>query len=185
MNDFLKNPLSLFDLSGKTALITGASGAFGALAAKTFAGAGANVVLAASKADELKKVAAECERLGGKTEIPQAQQEKTFPVGASWSLVQLNGKPVYDRRATLLVDQNLRGTGFGGCNTFSAAAYPLRQQSFAVGPIAVTKRSCDKGALDFERAYLMALRTANKWDLVNGRLLLKGSAGELLLSRSL
>jgi NAD(P)-dependent dehydrogenase (short-subunit alcohol dehydrogenase family) len=68
-NDFLKNPLSLFDIRGKTAIITGASGAFGALAAKTFAGAGANVVLAASKADELKKVAAECERLGGKTEI--------------------------------------------------------------------------------------------------------------------
>ena len=69
MSDFLKNPLSLFDIKGKTAIITGASGAFGALAAKTFAGAGANVVLAASKADELKKVAAECERLGGKAEI--------------------------------------------------------------------------------------------------------------------
>ena len=68
-NDFLKNPLSLFDIRGKTAIITGASGAFGALAAKTFAGAGANVVLAAGKADELKKVAAECEKLGGKTEI--------------------------------------------------------------------------------------------------------------------
>jgi NAD(P)-dependent dehydrogenase (short-subunit alcohol dehydrogenase family) len=69
MSDFLKNPLSLFDIKGKTAVITGASGAFGALAAKTFAGAGANVVLAASKADELKKVAAECEKLGGKTEV--------------------------------------------------------------------------------------------------------------------
>ncbi|HET8544130.1 MAG TPA: SDR family NAD(P)-dependent oxidoreductase, partial [Pseudolabrys sp.] len=69
MSDFLKNPLSLFDIKGKTAIITGASGAFGALAAKTFAGAGANVVLAASKADELRKVAAECEKLGSKTEI--------------------------------------------------------------------------------------------------------------------
>ena len=66
---FLKNPLGLFDIKGKTAIITGASGAFGALAAKTFAGAGANVVLAASKLDELKKVAAECEKLGGKSEI--------------------------------------------------------------------------------------------------------------------
>ncbi|CAM5220730.1 hypothetical protein ARD30_10805 [Bosea thiooxidans] len=122
---------------------------------------------------------------GGNTQIPEAQQEKTFPLGASWSVVQLNGKPVYDRRATLLVDKNLRGTGFGGCNTFSASAYPLRQQGFAVGPIAVTKRTCDKGALEFERAFLMALRTASKWDLVNGRLLLKGSAGELTLSRSL
>lgn len=66
---FLKNPLSLFDIKCKTAIVTGASGAFGALSAKTLAGAGANVVLAASKVDELKKVAAECEALGGKTEI--------------------------------------------------------------------------------------------------------------------
>src|SRR6201993_1351245 len=68
-DDFLKNPLSLFDIRGKTAIIAGASGAFGALAAKTLAGAGANVVLAASKADELKKVAAECEKLGSKAEV--------------------------------------------------------------------------------------------------------------------
>ena len=66
---FLKNPLALFDVKGKTAIVTGASGAFGALAAKTLAGAGAQVVLAGSKQDELKKVAAECEALGGKTEI--------------------------------------------------------------------------------------------------------------------
>jgi NAD(P)-dependent dehydrogenase (short-subunit alcohol dehydrogenase family) len=66
--DFLKNPLSLFDVRGKTAIITGASGAFGALAAKVLAGAGANVVLSAGSADVLKKVASECEALGGKVE---------------------------------------------------------------------------------------------------------------------
>src|SRR3954454_4267667 len=66
--DFLKNPLSLFDIRGKTAIVTGASGAFGALASKVLAGAGANVVLAAGNAAELKKVADECEKLGGKTE---------------------------------------------------------------------------------------------------------------------
>ena len=32
--DYLKNPLSLFDVKGKTAIITGATGAFGALAAQ-------------------------------------------------------------------------------------------------------------------------------------------------------
>jgi NAD(P)-dependent dehydrogenase (short-subunit alcohol dehydrogenase family) len=69
-DDFLKNPLSLFDIRGKAAIVTGASGAFGALAAKVLAGAGANVVLAASKVEELQKVAAECAALGGgKTEI--------------------------------------------------------------------------------------------------------------------
>ena len=67
--DFLKNPLSLFDIRGNTAIVTGATGAFGALAAKVLAAAGANVVLCASKADALQKIAAECERLGGEVEI--------------------------------------------------------------------------------------------------------------------
>lgn len=68
-DDFLKNPVSLFEVKGRVAIITGASGAFGALSAKVLAGAGANVVLAASKEDELKKVAAECEALGGKAAV--------------------------------------------------------------------------------------------------------------------
>jgi NAD(P)-dependent dehydrogenase (short-subunit alcohol dehydrogenase family) len=66
--DFLKDPLSLFSVKGKTAIVTGASGAFGAVAARTLAAAGANVAIAAGNADALKKVAAECERLGGKVE---------------------------------------------------------------------------------------------------------------------
>src|SRR5947208_13353353 len=63
--DFLKDPLSLFSVKGKTAVVTGATGAFGALAAKVLAGAGANVVICANNATGLKKVAAECEALGG------------------------------------------------------------------------------------------------------------------------
>ena len=39
--DFLRDPLALFSVKGKVAIVTGASGAFGALAAKVLAGAGA------------------------------------------------------------------------------------------------------------------------------------------------
>src|SRR5579862_3746665 len=67
--DFLKNPLALFEVKGKTAIVTGATGAFGAVAAKTLAAAGANIVLAANNAEGLKKVAAECGRLGGRAEV--------------------------------------------------------------------------------------------------------------------
>jgi NAD(P)-dependent dehydrogenase (short-subunit alcohol dehydrogenase family) len=67
--NFLKNPLSLFDVKGKTAIVTGATGAFGVIAAKTLAAAGANVVIAANNADGLKKLAAECEHLGGKVAV--------------------------------------------------------------------------------------------------------------------
>lgn len=66
MDAFLSNPMSLFDIKGKVALVTGASGAFGALAAKVLAGAGANVVLAAGKAEELAAVEADCGALGAK-----------------------------------------------------------------------------------------------------------------------
>ena len=65
-DDFEKNPLSLFDVKAKTAIITGATGAFGAVAAKTLAAAGANVVIAANNAGGLNKIAAECEELGSK-----------------------------------------------------------------------------------------------------------------------
>ena len=67
--EFLTNPASLFDVREKTAIITGATGAFGALAAKVLAGAGANVVISANGFEGLKKVAAECEKLGGKVEM--------------------------------------------------------------------------------------------------------------------
>ncbi len=58
--DWLKNPLSLFEVKGKVAVITGASGAFGALAARVLAGAGCKLVLTAGKKAELETIAREC-----------------------------------------------------------------------------------------------------------------------------
>jgi NAD(P)-dependent dehydrogenase (short-subunit alcohol dehydrogenase family) len=85
--DFLKNPLALFDVHGMTAIVTGASGAFGALAAKVLTGAGANVVLAAGNAAELQKVANACMELGGKAEIvakrPSSEANCDTIVGAA------------------------------------------------------------------------------------------------------
>ncbi len=56
----LDDPLSLFDVSGKVALITGATGAFGGVAARCLSGAGCKVVLAGGNAGALKQVAAAC-----------------------------------------------------------------------------------------------------------------------------
>ena len=56
----LDNPLSMFDVKGRVALITGASGAFGAVAAQCLAGAGCKVVLAAGNAEAMAEVAAKC-----------------------------------------------------------------------------------------------------------------------------
>jgi heat shock protein HslJ len=117
--------------------------------------------------------------------IPQPRPEKQFPLGAAWSAVSVGGKPVSGERPSLLVDDQLRAKGFGGCNTYSATAYPLNQQGLAVGPVAVTRRACDGGQMNSERAFLVALRGARKWDLVEGRLVITGVAGEIRFERAL
>lgn len=64
---FLRNPASLFDIGGKVAVVTGASGAFGALAAKILAGAGAKVALVAGNAAALAETEEACRAFGGET----------------------------------------------------------------------------------------------------------------------
>jgi len=58
--------LSIFDLRGRTALITGGSRGLGAGAARALAAAGANVVVAARSADDLRAVCAAIEADGGR-----------------------------------------------------------------------------------------------------------------------
>ncbi|GAB5457666.1 MAG: SDR family oxidoreductase [Henriciella sp.] len=55
---------NLFDLSGKSALVTGATGAFGAAAAKALASAGAHVTIAGGNAEALATLEAELTAMG-------------------------------------------------------------------------------------------------------------------------
>jgi NAD(P)-dependent dehydrogenase (short-subunit alcohol dehydrogenase family) len=68
MNPGIANPLSLFDVRGKVAIVTGASGAFGALAAEVLAAAGARLVLTAGNAEKLEDIAAKCRGLDAEVE---------------------------------------------------------------------------------------------------------------------
>jgi NAD(P)-dependent dehydrogenase (short-subunit alcohol dehydrogenase family) len=63
--DVLPTPASIFDLSGKSAVVTGATGAFGEQAARALAGAGAHVTLAAGGAEKLEEVADAIRSAGG------------------------------------------------------------------------------------------------------------------------
>lgn len=60
----MANPLKMFDVQGQVALITGASGAFGMVAARILAGAGCKLVLAAGNQAALDEIAEECRALG-------------------------------------------------------------------------------------------------------------------------
>ena len=65
----------LFDVSGKVALITGGTGAFGRIAALGLTNAGAKVVITASNKAGLEKVAAEVRAAGGDVQIVARRAE--------------------------------------------------------------------------------------------------------------
>jgi NAD(P)-dependent dehydrogenase (short-subunit alcohol dehydrogenase family) len=64
VNAALEDPSLLFSVRDRIAVVTGASGAFGGLAARVLAAAGARLVLAAGKSAELEAIATQCRELG-------------------------------------------------------------------------------------------------------------------------
>jgi NAD(P)-dependent dehydrogenase (short-subunit alcohol dehydrogenase family) len=74
--EILRNPLSLFDVGGKVALVVGATGSFGALAGKVLAGAGAKVGLSGGNRQALDVVAGACRELGADTLLINRRGER-------------------------------------------------------------------------------------------------------------
>jgi heat shock protein HslJ len=117
---------------------------------------------------------------------PQPKEEKTFPKDSNWTLRSLNGKPVpAGMEATMRIDNQFRGSGFAGCNTWSATMWPVRGQRFAVGGVLVTKKACPQPEMQFEQTFLRTLFAAPSWDIVNGMLEVRSQAGGLSFSRGL
>ncbi len=123
----------------------------------------------------------------GQQAVPQRQFDKPFPTGMNWVAISLNGKPLgaAKERPSFVLDEQLRARGYGGCNSFTVVAYPLKEQKLAIGPIAHTKAACDKAAAAQERAFFVAFRTANQWDYKDGALVMKGQGGELRFERGI
>ncbi len=75
-------PSELFDVGGRSALITGASGAFGAVAARTLAEAGCRLTLAAGNSDALEAVSGECRERGASVTAVNARPDSEAAVDA-------------------------------------------------------------------------------------------------------
>ncbi|RBP15741.1 heat shock protein HslJ [Roseiarcus fermentans] len=117
---------------------------------------------------------------------PLPPLQKNFPLDQTWSLKELNGKPVpAGLDASLKIDGTLRGSGFTGCNSWSATLYPVKDQHLMVGPFALTKKQCGKDVMQIEIGFLSTLLGSPTWDLVNGDLVIKGPRGAARLARSL
>jgi heat shock protein HslJ len=111
---------------------------------------------------------------------------KNFPLDQTWSLRSINEKPVpTGLDVSLLIDSNLRGSGYTGCNSWSATLYPVKEQHLLMGPVALTKKQCAKDVMAIETGFLSALLGNPTWDLVNGELVVKGPRGTLHFDRSL
>ncbi len=65
----MSHHVSLFDLAGKTAVVTGASYGLGVTMAETLAQAGARVALVARSVDKLQRVAEDIKKQGGTAEV--------------------------------------------------------------------------------------------------------------------
>jgi len=61
----LRHPMSMFDVKGKVAIVTGASGAFGRACALMLASSGVKLLLASGSESELRDVLAEVAEVGG------------------------------------------------------------------------------------------------------------------------
>jgi heat shock protein HslJ len=110
--------------------------------------------------------------------------DKEFPTKATWNLKEINGKPPAGE-ASLTIDGALRGTGVSGCNTWSATIYPVRGQKLAMGPVIMTKKTCDAPMMTFEKEYLTILHSSPTWDQQGDTLTVKGATGSLVFIRSL
>jgi heat shock protein HslJ len=124
------------------------------------------------------------EKKEGGDESKTQAYESNFPTKATWNLSDINGKAP-PAEATLTIDENLRGAGVSGCNTWSAALYPVRGHKLAMGPVAQTKKVCSNELMQFERMYLTILHSGPGWDLVGSTLTIKGQAGTLIFNRGL
>lgn len=78
----------MFDLTGKTALVTGASGGLGESFARALTGAGARVVLAARRLEKLEALAGEIKSQGGEALAVSMDVTDPASVEAAFSTVQ-------------------------------------------------------------------------------------------------
>src|SRR5260370_12552240 len=91
---------------------------------------------------------------------PLPPTAKQFPLDQTWSLRDINDKPVpTGLDASLKIDGNLRGSGYTGCNSWSATLYPVKEQHLLVGPFALTKKHCPNELMSGTVGVLPSLHT--------------------------
>jgi NAD(P)-dependent dehydrogenase (short-subunit alcohol dehydrogenase family) len=82
-DEVLRNPLSLFDVSGRSAIVVGASGAFGRAISIALGALGANLLLASGSEEQLAAVAAEAGEVRTIVRRPETVDDASAIVAAA------------------------------------------------------------------------------------------------------
>ena len=106
------------------------------------------------------------------TGLANAQETKIL-AGSAWR--------VPDNPDAFLVFSADRITGSTGCNRFFAGYEELADGAMTVSPSGVTRMACGEAAMKFERRFLDRLEKARRFEIIDGRLRLRGGDLAVLL----
>lgn len=109
---------------------------------------------------------------------PAAAPQDLPLLNVTWQATTIGETPVpAGVEVTLQIENDMRAGGVGGCNSYFSQA-TITGDSFAIGELARTQRSCFYERNMLEQGYFDALRAAVSWVVDNDTLTLLDTAGK-------
>jgi heat shock protein HslJ len=108
--------------------------------------------------------------------------------GVEWEVTGYNNGrqavvgPKVGTRLTLMF-QDGQVTGSSGCNSFQGS-FTVAEKALTIGPLATSRRACEKAVMVQEQEFLTAIQSATTWDVVRGMLDVHRADGERVLTAS-
>ena len=107
-----------------------------------------------------------------------AEAQDLALLNITWEATAIGETPVPPGVAiTLLIENDMRAGGSGGCNSFFSQA-TITEDSFAIGEVARTQRSCFYERNTLEQSYFDALKASVAWVMDGDTLTLLDGAGK-------
>jgi hypothetical protein len=149
------------ELTGKRALVTGASSGIGAAIARLLAADGVALVLTARRRDALDQVAAECAARGAKVEVITADLGRPGAAAALWAEAAAGGR----------IDLLVNNAGFGYYRPFAAADWDRDAELLQLNVtslVELARRFVSARAGHTDRAYLLNVASIAAYQAVPG-----------------
>jgi len=132
----------------------------------------------------VRRAALVCLLLAVAARLAWGEEARRFPVEQRFVVSYLNGQDFAAKSLTFTVrrDQGrgMRGTGFSGCNTWSARV-EIVDDRFTMSEIGSTRKFCHRDRMKTEMEFLTILKSLTRWSMDGRTLVLTGDNATLLL----